>query len=492
MKKIVCRLSLIFLCSLIIPGFPAKSQTSRGGHDVRIGSEKGIYKLAFDVDPSTGNMLVAFASYDAVHDIFENYIYFSNDGGINWNRTYKDTIMGIFTSLDCAAFHDYFYVSFTPQIDSTVPRVSRFNMSDGSYDTLYSGKNIDPMGAKVKEICLVSSIDYGDQVAYHYSLLANDSLKLFWGDTLANIDHPINTNIGNAGRGLDACYSPGGMYVIYTSYISSTDSLYIMGKAFLCRHTPLFKDYLGNAPSETLETYKTSISAIGDTIMCIYNFWDNGVTNLKYCYSDDGGSTWATGIIGSSFDTSCMADITLRRGGGIGVIYEEFSGNDVEGIFKWAAYPLGGWTATDTIMDNEPHYYIKPHIEHLEDSIYGIVYVDNDSNKIYFDRIDWVSGIKKPSVEEKASGFLKKQVILFTPGKEIFYHLSEKSKVNISIYNPLGERVKTLIDEAKEPGRFSILWEGKNKKGKSLPAGMYFIQLKTEKTSESRKIAIIK
>lgn len=492
MKNLISKHTQFFVCLLVLISLSTNSQSLRWGDDAQIGSEKNIYKITLDVDPYSGNILVAHASYNDVDDVFENCIYFSDNEGTNWSKTYSDTINGELLNLECAAFHNYFYVSYTTKTDSTVSVATRFNISNGVLDTFYGARIIDTMSAKVKEISTVSSIDYNNNSVYHYSLLANDSLKLCYSDTLADTCYPINTNIDNASHGLDACYSQGGIYTIYTSYLSNADSLLVTGKAFFCRHEPLFKDFLGNAPSETIKVYKTSVSAIGDTVMCIYNFWNNGITNLKYCYSDDAGATWSTGIIGDTLETNYLADITLRRNAGIGLIYEESRGGNIEGIFNWSDYTDAGWIIKDTILKNDPYYYTKPIIKQLTDTIYCVVYVGGDSNKAYFDKLDWLSGIKDISEEGKLSCFLKKKQISFIVEEKIYYYLSNRNKTNISIYNPLGEKVRTLTDEIVGPGIYSIMWDGENEKGENVPKGMYFIRLNTGNLQISRKILNIR
>jgi len=41
--------------------------------------------------------------------------------------------------------------------------------------------------------------------------------------------------------------------------------------------------------------------------------------------------------------------------------------------------------------------------------------------------------------------------------------------VTITVFNLLGEKIKTLIDEEKQPGRYSVLWDGQNEAGIKVP-----------------------
>ena len=62
----------------------------------------------------------------------------------------------------------------------------------------------------------------------------------------------------------------------------------------------------------------------------------------------------------------------------------------------------------------------------------------------------------------------------------------------LKIYNILGQKIKTLLDEEKIPGNYQVNWNGKDDKGKTVPSGIYFYQLTVGKYSESRKMLFLK
>ncbi|MDD5530412.1 MAG: FlgD immunoglobulin-like domain containing protein [bacterium] len=51
--------------------------------------------------------------------------------------------------------------------------------------------------------------------------------------------------------------------------------------------------------------------------------------------------------------------------------------------------------------------------------------------------------------------------------------------VNIAVYNSLGQVVKVLVNEKQIPGPYTIYWDGKDTKNKTLGSGEYFCRLKT-------------
>ena len=74
----------------------------------------------------------------------------------------------------------------------------------------------------------------------------------------------------------------------------------------------------------------------------------------------------------------------------------------------------------------------------------------------------------------------------------IKYTLPEGTNVNISVYNLLGRKVTTLIDERKNAGYYTITWNGRDNTGKKLPSGIYLIHLEAGKYTATRKISLIK
>lgn len=66
----------------------------------------------------------------------------------------------------------------------------------------------------------------------------------------------------------------------------------------------------------------------------------------------------------------------------------------------------------------------------------------------------------------------------FNPSTTIKFSVSNHSFVSIKVYNILGKEIKLLLEENLPTGEHSILWDGKDNEGSSLPSGIYFIQMK--------------
>ena len=73
----------------------------------------------------------------------------------------------------------------------------------------------------------------------------------------------------------------------------------------------------------------------------------------------------------------------------------------------------------------------------------------------------------------------------------ITYQLPQKSKVEITIYNLLGQKVKTLLNTIRYAGSFDVEWDGKNELNQWVASGIYVCKIKTEHGEASRKMLVV-
>ena len=74
----------------------------------------------------------------------------------------------------------------------------------------------------------------------------------------------------------------------------------------------------------------------------------------------------------------------------------------------------------------------------------------------------------------------------------IKYQIANKEKVIINIYNILGEKVKTLINEEKDTGNYQIKWNGKDDAGNIMKSGVYLYKIQAGAFQQSQKMILLK
>lgn len=80
----------------------------------------------------------------------------------------------------------------------------------------------------------------------------------------------------------------------------------------------------------------------------------------------------------------------------------------------------------------------------------------------------------------------------FNPTTVIEYSIPVTSRVSVRIYNILGQVVRTLVDENKLAGTYSVIWDGTNNSGKPVTSGVYFYLVKTDDFKETKKMTLIR
>jgi hypothetical protein len=84
----------------------------------------------------------------------------------------------------------------------------------------------------------------------------------------------------------------------------------------------------------------------------------------------------------------------------------------------------------------------------------------------------------------------------FNPTTTISFTLSAASAagraVSLTVYNVLGQRVATLIDEPLSAGRYEIQWDGRNEAGQRVASGLYLYRLVAGEHHETRKMVLLK
>ncbi|MBF0432471.1 MAG: T9SS type A sorting domain-containing protein [Fibrobacteria bacterium] len=82
----------------------------------------------------------------------------------------------------------------------------------------------------------------------------------------------------------------------------------------------------------------------------------------------------------------------------------------------------------------------------------------------------------------------------FNPVTVIKYDLKDRAKVSIKVYNIKGQLLTELVKPNKylSPGRYQIIWDGKDRNGIELPSGHYLYYMTTKGYRKAKKMSIIK
>ena len=79
----------------------------------------------------------------------------------------------------------------------------------------------------------------------------------------------------------------------------------------------------------------------------------------------------------------------------------------------------------------------------------------------------------------------------FNPSTVITMSLARSAHVNLTVYNILGQRIRTLVDQMQAAGQFRVAWDGANDLGVPAPAGLYLYQMQADDYTETKKMLLI-
>jgi hypothetical protein len=80
----------------------------------------------------------------------------------------------------------------------------------------------------------------------------------------------------------------------------------------------------------------------------------------------------------------------------------------------------------------------------------------------------------------------------FNPSTEISFALKADGNVRLSVFNVLGQQVRTLVDEYMVAGPHSITWDGRSDNGSPAASGIYFYRIQANDFVDTRKMTLLK
>lgn len=81
----------------------------------------------------------------------------------------------------------------------------------------------------------------------------------------------------------------------------------------------------------------------------------------------------------------------------------------------------------------------------------------------------------------------------FNPETTIRFDVARSGRVNIKVYNMLGQEVATIVDKYYETGKnYETKWNGKDRFGREAASGMYIYRMESGKISKVKKMLLVK
>ncbi len=80
----------------------------------------------------------------------------------------------------------------------------------------------------------------------------------------------------------------------------------------------------------------------------------------------------------------------------------------------------------------------------------------------------------------------------FNPETHIAFDLPKTTNVTITVYNTLGQKVKTLVNETRQAGRHTVTWDGTDEFGNKVASGVYIYQIRAGNFVQAKKMSLMR
>ena len=80
----------------------------------------------------------------------------------------------------------------------------------------------------------------------------------------------------------------------------------------------------------------------------------------------------------------------------------------------------------------------------------------------------------------------------FNPTTQVAFDLPVRTHVTLTVYNVMGQQVRTLVDEPLSAGSYETDWDGHSSSGAEVASGVYFYRLHTEQFTQTKKMVLLK
>jgi YVTN family beta-propeller protein len=80
----------------------------------------------------------------------------------------------------------------------------------------------------------------------------------------------------------------------------------------------------------------------------------------------------------------------------------------------------------------------------------------------------------------------------FNQSAKIRFAIAKPAHVRLALYDVRGRLVRTIIDEARGPGVHTVVWEGRDRRGRRVASGIYFCRLEAGALVDTQKMLLLR
>jgi len=104
-----------------------------------------------------------------------------------------------------------------------------------------------------------------------------------------------------------------------------------------------------------------------------------------------------------------------------------------------------------------------------------------------------LSSVEKTDIIPNAFKLMDNYPNPFNPSTTIAYQLNSSSTVKLTVYNVLGQKIRTLVsDKRQEASNYSVQWDSLDDTGCKVTSGIYMYRLESDNQIQTKKMVLLK
>jgi hypothetical protein len=105
---------------------------------------------------------------------------------------------------------------------------------------------------------------------------------------------------------------------------------------------------------------------------------------------------------------------------------------------------------------------------------------------------DLQSGVKEITEERPGYSLSQNYPNPFNPETRIEYTIIKQNFVKLAVYDLLGRKIRDLVTENQNPGKYMVTWNGESNSGQKVSSGVYIYKLESGDYTQIKKLNLIK
>ena len=183
------------------------------------------------------------------------------------------------------------------------------------------------------------------------------------------------------------------------------------------------------------------------------------------------------------FNNNGNIDALLRKANGETITLPGVGGTDVRGIAINDSRQVAGFSTDTGGVRHAGVWDANGFNDRGDASGFGVMDTTTTSPTT---SVDDSNGI--PSGFELAQNYPNP----FNPQTVIKYQTTQSSRVELAVYNLLGQKVRVLVNEIKPSGSYEARWDGTNDFGEVVSSGVYVYRLKSGEFESTKKMVFLR